>query len=64
MKFDISGIPDGATINSVQFNGYVNATNYPYWSITPVTEIRSQLHRQVLYTRYYTLKQVQEIIYK
>jgi carboxypeptidase T len=37
MKFDISGIPDGATINSVEFHGYVNATNYPYWNINPVT---------------------------
>ena len=23
-------------INSVKFHGYLNATNYPYWSITPV----------------------------
>ena len=37
MKFDISSIPDGATINSIEFHGYVNDTNYPYWAITPVT---------------------------
>jgi hypothetical protein len=37
MKFDISSIPDGATINSVEFHGFVNANNFPYWSITPVT---------------------------
>jgi agmatine/peptidylarginine deiminase len=37
MKFDIGGIPDGAVINSVEFHGYVNANNWPYWSITPVT---------------------------
>ncbi len=36
MKFDISSIPAGATITSVKFNGYVNATNWPYWSITPL----------------------------
>jgi len=37
MKFDISSIPDGATINSVEFYGYVNNTNFPYWNITPVS---------------------------
>ncbi|MBK6964736.1 MAG: carboxypeptidase regulatory-like domain-containing protein [Bacteroidales bacterium] len=37
MKFDVSSIPDGATINSIEFHGYVNATNYPYWNINPVT---------------------------
>ncbi len=37
MKFDVSSIPDGATINSVEFHGFVNANNWPYWSITPVT---------------------------
>jgi len=37
MTFDISAIPDGAIINQVEFYGYVNLTNYPYWSITPVT---------------------------
>lgn len=37
IKFDVSAIPDGAIINSIAFNGYVNATNYPYWNINPVT---------------------------
>jgi len=37
MKFDVSSIPDGATINSIEFHGYVNATNYPFWNINPVT---------------------------
>ncbi|MCB0805475.1 MAG: hypothetical protein KDC05_06715 [Bacteroidales bacterium] len=37
MKFDISDIPVGATINSLTFHGYVNATNYPYWSMTPIS---------------------------
>ncbi|MCD4828039.1 MAG: hypothetical protein K8R90_01235 [Candidatus Cloacimonetes bacterium] len=35
--FDISGIPDDAAINSVEFHGYVNATNHPWWSMTPIT---------------------------
>jgi hypothetical protein len=34
--FDVSPIPDAATIMSVNFNGYVNATNWPYWSATPL----------------------------
>ncbi|MBK7031166.1 MAG: hypothetical protein IPH45_19055 [Bacteroidales bacterium] len=37
MKFDVSSIPDGAIINSVEFHGYVNATYFPYWNINPVT---------------------------
>jgi hypothetical protein len=36
MVFDVSSIPAGATINSVTFNGYVNATSWPYWSVTPL----------------------------
>ncbi len=36
MTFDISSIPENAEILSVDFNGYVNATNYPYWSATPM----------------------------
>ena len=35
--FDISGIPNGSVINSIDFNGYVNFTYYPWWSMTPVT---------------------------
>lgn len=35
--FDISAIPPGATVTNVEFFGYVNATNWPYWSMTPVT---------------------------
>jgi photosystem II stability/assembly factor-like uncharacterized protein len=35
-KFDISTIPDGVTIDSVRFYGYVNETNWPYWSGTPL----------------------------
>jgi M6 family metalloprotease-like protein len=36
MKFNVSSIPVGSTINSVTFKGYVYSTKYPYWSITPV----------------------------
>ncbi|MCW8805244.1 MAG: YCF48-related protein [Ignavibacteriaceae bacterium] len=34
--FDVSGVPDAATIDSIRFYGYVNATNWPYWSATPL----------------------------
>ena len=37
MMFDVSSIPDGSVINSVEFHGYVNATYYPYWNINPVS---------------------------
>ncbi|MCF7921039.1 MAG: carboxypeptidase regulatory-like domain-containing protein [Candidatus Cloacimonetes bacterium] len=37
MMFDVSGIPDNAVINSIDCNVYVNATYYPYWSLTPCT---------------------------
>jgi hypothetical protein len=36
-KFDVSSITDGTTVTAVQFNFYVNATNWPYWSVTPVS---------------------------
>ncbi|RKX72070.1 MAG: hypothetical protein DRP49_09370, partial [Spirochaetes bacterium] len=35
MMFDISGLPDNAIVYSIEFHGYVNDTNWPYWSITP-----------------------------
>ena len=35
MIFDLTAIPTGSVIIGVTFNGYVNLTNYPYWSITP-----------------------------
>jgi len=35
--FDISGFPlSTSAITSIQFFGYVNATNFPYWSATPM----------------------------
>ena len=37
MMFDVSSIPDGSVINSVEFHGYVNATYYPYWNINPIS---------------------------
>ncbi|MCB0805307.1 MAG: hypothetical protein KDC05_05870 [Bacteroidales bacterium] len=48
MKFDISSIPQGATINSIVFHGYVSETYYPYWSVTslpmdPVTATASDI---------------------
>jgi hypothetical protein len=49
MKFDISAIPDGAVINSVEFHGYVNATNYPYWNINPVTNDPATASATALY---------------
>jgi hypothetical protein len=36
LMFDISSIPDEATINQVTFYGYVNSTYWPYWSATPL----------------------------
>ncbi|MBK7175257.1 MAG: M28 family peptidase [Bacteroidales bacterium] len=50
MKFDVSSIPDGSTINSVEFHGYVNATNYPYWNINPVTANPLTATPSALYT--------------
>ena len=49
MKFDLSSIPDGSTINSVEFHGYVNAANYPYWNINPVTNDPVTASSSVLY---------------
>ncbi len=37
--FDISPIPDNATIIGVSFYGYINAISYPYWSITPMSSV-------------------------
>ena len=39
MAFNISPIPDDATIISVIFYGYLYANNYPYWSITPMGSV-------------------------
>jgi V8-like Glu-specific endopeptidase len=36
MIFDVSVVPNDATISQVTFYGYVNDTNWPYWSATPL----------------------------
>jgi hypothetical protein len=36
MMFDVSPINDAATITQVTFYGYVNLTDWPYWSATPL----------------------------
>ncbi len=47
-KFNVSTIPVGATINSIELYGYVNQTYFPYWSATslpmdPVTALGSDI---------------------
>jgi len=34
--FDVSSLPDNSTILDVTFEGYVNSTTWPYWSLTPL----------------------------
>ncbi len=34
--YDVSSIPAGSQILDLHFYGYVNATNWPYWSATPM----------------------------
>jgi len=34
--FDVSPINDASTITQITFFGYVNSTNYPWWSATPL----------------------------
>ncbi|HSD64827.1 MAG TPA: T9SS type A sorting domain-containing protein [Ignavibacteriaceae bacterium] len=52
--YDISTIPQGATILETRFYGYVNAANWPYWSATPmgsvnpVTDGASSINSQIL----------------
>jgi hypothetical protein len=51
-KFDVSSIPVGATINSVELYAYVNETYYPYWSATslpidPVASTASEIRTWV-----------------
>jgi hypothetical protein len=36
-KFDVSAVPDADTVTQVDFHFYVNSTNFPYWSTTPVS---------------------------
>ena len=37
--FDVSGFPSGTIFTSAEFFGYVNATSWPYWSLTPMGTI-------------------------
>jgi hypothetical protein len=51
--FDINSIPGDAIVNSVRFYGYVNATNWPYWSATamgtvnPVSDDAGTIYNQI-----------------
>jgi hypothetical protein len=36
-KFDVATVPDVTVPTYVEFHFYVNATNYPWYSVTPVT---------------------------
>jgi hypothetical protein len=53
MVFDIGSIPANAIILEIEFNGYLYANNWPYWSITPmgtvnpVTDAASLIYNQV-----------------
>ena len=52
--YDISSIPTNAVIDSITFHGYVNATNFPFWSATPmgavnpIADAASTIKNQVL----------------
>ena len=37
--FDLSSIDGSWMVDSIQFFGYVNATNWPYWSATPMGSV-------------------------
>jgi hypothetical protein len=49
MKFDVSSIPVGSTIISVELYGYIYNNNIPYWSVTPVTLDPVTANASVLY---------------
>lgn len=38
MRFDVSAIPVGSQINSIELHGYINDTYWPYWSITSLPD--------------------------
>jgi len=50
MMFDLYNIPYLSTINNVEFHGFVNATNFPYWSMTPVSSNPIYTDPAALYT--------------
>ena len=37
--YDIGGIPQNSQIQDITFYGYVNATNWPFWSATPMGNV-------------------------
>ena len=39
MVFDLSSIPDYKVILEVTFYGYIYSNNWPYWSITPMSNV-------------------------
>jgi hypothetical protein len=47
--FDISTLPPGQEPISVEFNFYVYETNWPYWSVTPVSSNPITADPQALY---------------
>ncbi|HDY75000.1 MAG TPA: hypothetical protein ENH49_00590, partial [Candidatus Marinimicrobia bacterium] len=51
--FDIAGMNPSVGVDSIIFNYYVNAANWPYWSATPVridplTSSASDVHTEIL----------------
>jgi len=38
IKFDVSSIPVGAVVNSIELYAYVNDTYWPYWSVTSLPD--------------------------
>ncbi len=49
MKFDVSAIPDDATIFNVELHAYVNNTHYPWWSVTPLSNDPQNTNADVLF---------------
>jgi hypothetical protein len=55
MIFDLSSVPPLYYVTSIQFYGYVNSTNWPYWSATPMGNINPLIaDAQDIYTQIMT----------
>ena len=37
IDFYVYSVPDGSTVNSIDFHFYVNSTYYPWWSVDPMS---------------------------
>jgi len=37
MKFDVSSIPDGTVVTAIEWHFHVASTDWPWWSVTPLT---------------------------